>query len=84
MLHTTLFKDTITKGDSKTINLKMSNISSLKSVFFENIELTYEPAEDKNSINLFIPQALSGTSGEKEITSVMKDDKRVSYKIIIK
>lgn len=77
-------KDTINKGDSKNINLKMSNISSLKSVFFENIELTYKPSEDKTSIDLFIPQALSGTSGEKEITFVMKDDKRVSYKIIIK
>lgn len=74
----------INKGDSKTINLKMSNISSLKRVFFENIELSYELSEDKNSINLFIPQALSGTSGEKEITLVMKDDKRVSYKLTVK
>jgi hypothetical protein len=74
----------INKGDSKTINLKMTNISSLKSIFFENIELTYKPADDKNSINLFIPQALSNTSGEKEITLVMKDDKRVGYRITIK
>jgi hypothetical protein len=74
----------ITKGDSKTVNLKMTNISSLKSIFFENIELTYKLGDDKNSIDLFIPQALTSTSGVKEITLVMKDDKRIGYRITIK
>lgn len=73
----------IKKGDSKTIVLKGANLESIKSIFFENITLSFKLSEDKLSLELFIPLALTSSSGQKELTLTMKDDKRTNYTITI-
>ena len=71
------------KGDSKGITLRGANLESIKGVFFENRALTFELSKDKLSIELFVPSTVTGSTGEKQITMVMKDDKRVPYTIVV-
>ena len=63
--------------------LKGSNLDSIKSIIYENINLSFEVDKSKAFFNLYIPSALTAASGKKELTLVMKDDKRVSYTIIV-
>lgn len=74
----------IKKGDSKQINLKGANFDSIKSIFFENISLSFKPDKTNTSMDLYIPSALTSETGEKHITIVMKDDERVSFTLLVK
>ncbi|MBX3290404.1 MAG: hypothetical protein KF855_13785 [Acidobacteria bacterium] len=71
----------VRKGDSKAYILRGAILESIKSIFFENVPITFEMGKDKLSIEIFIPSAITASTGEKQLTLVMKDDARVPFLI---
>lgn len=74
----------VEKGNSGNVILKGSNLDSIKSIIYESMNLSYEVDKSKSFFNLYIPSGLTASAGRKEITLVMKDDKRVPYTIVVR
>jgi hypothetical protein len=75
----------IGKGDSIQVRFEGANFESIKKVLFQKQEVDAKPdPDDKTAYLVTLEAPLTSDTGTKELVFVMKDDKEVRFKVIVK